>query len=158
MNVSPHSRIHITVRALLIGLAMAAALCPTSWAASEKVLYRFHGKDGWEPNSIVLGPDGALYGTTVQGGTNACLANGCGVVFRLVLGGNGKWHETVLHDFGGSDGQVPVGPLVFDKAGNLYGTTVYGGPNGCSGLGCGVAFELEKGPSGKWTYKIIHLF
>ncbi len=55
MNVSLHSRIHITVRALLIGLAMAAVLCTTTWAASEKVLYRFHGKDGGRPTAWFSG-------------------------------------------------------------------------------------------------------
>jgi uncharacterized repeat protein (TIGR03803 family) len=157
MNVTPHSRIHRTVGALLIGCALATALCATSWAASEKVLYRFHGTDGWSPNTVVLGPDGALYGTTASGGTHGGVIYG-GVVFELTHGADGQWHETVLHNFDGSDGEGPVGPLVFDKAGNLYGATVYGGPNGCSGLGCGVAFELERGRAGKWTFKILHLF
>jgi uncharacterized repeat protein (TIGR03803 family) len=158
MNVSLHSRIHITVRALLIGLAIAAVLCTSSWAASEKVLYRFHGKDGNVPVNVIIGPGGVLYGTTVDGGANSCNSNGCGVVFQLTRSSDGKWQETVLHDFAGSDGMYPNGAIVADKSGNLYGTTVYGGPNGCSGLGCGVAFELEKGRSGRWAFKILHLF
>ena len=137
--------------------AMLAAFCVTSWAASEKVLYRFHGKDGWSPNTVILGSDGALYGTTAVGGANSCLGQGCGVVFKLARGADGKWRETVLHNFAGSDGQGPVGPLVFDNGGNLYGATVYGGPS-CSQLGCGVVFELVRGDGNKWTFKVLHDF
>ena len=133
------------------------AFCLPSWAASEKVLHAFHGTDGCGPNSVIVGADGALYGTTIAAGSN-CYANGTGAVFQLTRGSDGKWSETVLHLFSGSDGWAPVGPLVADKAGNLYGTTVYGGPNGCSGLGCGVAFELERGNDGEWTFSILHLF
>ena len=146
-----------TTRALLIGFRLLLALCATSWAASEKVLYAFHGQDGLGPNSLIVGPDGGLYGTTELGGTNTCLARGCGVVFRLSRGSDGKWHETVLHDFAGSDGWFPNGALVADKAGNLYGTTVNGGPS-CSQLGCGVVFELVRGKAGKWTFKVLHNF
>ena len=149
---------NMTTRATLIGFAFALALCTTLWAASEKVLYRFHGSDGNVPVNVIVGPDGVLYGTTVDGGANSCNSNGCGVVFQLTHGSDGKWHEKVLHDFTGSDGEYPNGALVADKAGNLYGTTVYGGPNGCSGLGCGVVFELVRGTGGKWTYKILYLF
>ena len=157
MNVALHSRIQVTVRALLIGLAMAAVLCTSSWAASEKVLYRFHGKDGWTPNSVILGADGALYGTTTVGGEYGGVTYG-GVVFQLVHKANGKWSEKVLHSFDVQDGDGPEGPLVADKAGNLYGTTVYGASNGCSNLGCGVVFELVRGKGDSWTYKILYNF
>jgi hypothetical protein len=50
------------------------AFCLTSWAASEKVLHAFHGTDGCGPNSLMVGPDGALYGTTVAAGTSTCSA------------------------------------------------------------------------------------
>jgi uncharacterized repeat protein (TIGR03803 family) len=153
MNLTPHSRIHMAVRLLLIGFALAV-LCATSWAASEKVLYRFHGTDGNGPVNVIIGPDGALYGTTVEGG-NAC---SCGVVFQLTHGPDGKWHEKVLHDFTGSDGEFPNGALVADKAGNLYGTTVYGASNGCSNMGCGVIFELVRGDGNSWTYKMLYNF
>ena len=144
--------------AALIALTLTLALCATSWGASEKVLYRFHGSDGNGPVNVIIGPDGALYGTTVVGGANACLSNGCGVVFRLARGTGGGWHETVLHNFAGSDGSFPYGSLVADKAGNLYGTTVYGGSNGCSNLGCGVVFELVRKKGDNWTYKILYNF
>ena len=148
----------ITTRATLIGFAFVLALCTTLWAASEEVLYRFHGKDGWSPNSVMLVSDGALYGTTTVGGIYGGASYG-GVVFQLIHKADGKWHETVLHSFDGKgDGNAPSGPLVADKSGDLYGTTEYGGSNGCSGLGCGVVFELVRGTGGKWTYKILYLF
>jgi len=133
--------------------AMLAALCAMSWAASEKVLYSFHGGDGWGGGSVIVGPKGTLYGATGGGGT--CAGLGCGVIFRLARGTSGKWHETVLHDFAGSDGEFP-GTLALDKAGNLYGTTFNGG-TGC-GYGCGVVFQLKRGTGGKWTYKVLHFF
>jgi uncharacterized repeat protein (TIGR03803 family) len=160
---TPKSRItHVPTHAAGGTLAMLCVLLPafclTSWAASEKVLYAFHGTDGCGPNSVIVGPEGALFGTTVTAGTSTCSDVQSGAVFQLTRGLDGKWSETVLHLFTGIDGSSPNGPLIADKAGNLYGTTAYGGPNGCSGLGCGVAFELERGSGGKWTFSILHLF
>jgi len=142
------------VRNTAVSALLFLAFCATSRAASEKVLYRFHGKDGRGPVNVIIGPDGALYGTTVEGG-NAC---SCGVVFRLAQATDGKWHEKVLHEFAGSDGDFPRGTLVADKAGNLYGTTVYGASNGCSNMGCGVVFELVRGKGASWTYKMLYNF
>jgi len=145
---------------MLAGLMPILAVAGSALAASEKVLYAFHGEDGWGPTSVILGAEGGLYGTTATGGTNSCDGNPyglCGVVFQLARGADGKWRETVLHDFGGSDGKYPNGALVADKAGNLYGTTVNGGPS-CSQLGCGVVFELVRGKAGKWTFKVLHNF
>jgi uncharacterized repeat protein (TIGR03803 family) len=146
-------------RAILSGL-LVLAVCTVACAASEKVLYAFHGKDGWGPSSVILGAGGGLYGTTMTGGANSCDGNPyglCGVVFRLARGDDGKWREDVLHDFAGSDGMYPKGALVADKTGNLYGTTVNGGPS-CSQLGCGVVFELVREKAGKWIFKVLHNF
>jgi hypothetical protein len=64
----------------------------------------------------------------------------------------------VLYAFtGGADGGNPEAGLVFDKTGNLYGTTSQGGDPGCFGNTCGVAFELSPG-SGGWSDATLHTF
>src|ERR1700722_3629990 len=66
--------------------------------------------------------------------------------------------EKVLYDFqGGTDGYRPFGPLVFDSAGNLYGTTYYGGNEECD-LGCGTVFELSPDAHGGWTETVLYRF
>ena len=94
-------------------------------AGKYTVLYAFTGKtDGGNPaDSLIRDTSGNLYGITYSGGSTDCYL-GCGVVFKLDRRGN----ETVLHSFsGGTDGWQPVGGLVQDRAGNLYGVTSYGG-------------------------------
>ena len=66
-------------------------------------------------------------------------------------------HEKVLYNFDGTAGANPVGNLVFDSAGNLYGTTAYGGAS-CGSTGCGVIFELSPNGSGGWTETLLHSF
>ncbi len=91
---------------------------------------------------------GNLYGMTGNGGDlNACGGFGCGVVFKLDRRGN----ESVLYNFtGGADGSTTFAGVVRDAAGNLYGTTAFGGNlSGCGGSGCGVVFKVD--PRGKET-------
>ncbi len=101
----------------------------------ERVLHDFNndGVDGTGPISgLTFDAAGNLYGTTSGGGT------GCfGTVFELE---SGTWTETILHSFvdNGRDGAGPWAGVVFDSAGNLYGTTVAGG----GGSGCGTLFEI----------------
>ncbi len=47
---------------------------------------------------------------------------------------------------------------MFDRSGNLYGTTGLGGANGCGGYGCGVVYKLTPGAGGKWKYTVLHKF
>jgi hypothetical protein len=85
--------------------------------------------DGRSPlSSLVFDAAGNLYGSTALGGTGLCdRGQGCGLIFELSPV-SGSWVETVLYNFtGGSDGAAPSGNLVFDSAGNLYGTTGSGG-------------------------------
>ncbi|MGO9516897.1 MAG: choice-of-anchor tandem repeat GloVer-containing protein, partial [Candidatus Korobacteraceae bacterium] len=125
----------------------------TPWL--ENLLYPFTGGgDGANPNvgNLIFDQAGNLYGTATFGG-----ASGLGVVFELSPS-NGGWTETVLYSFaGGNDGNSPYSGLVFDKAGNLYGTTSYGGGPGCGGTGCGTVYELTPSGSG-WSERIIYSF
>jgi uncharacterized repeat protein (TIGR03803 family) len=89
----------------------------------EKVLYSFDGKDGSGAiDNLVLDSKGNLYGNTNTGG-----AYDRGTVFRLSPVARGKWKELVYSFRPGTDGDFPSGGLIFDSAGNLYGTTYAGG-------------------------------
>jgi uncharacterized repeat protein (TIGR03803 family) len=132
----------------------------------QTVLYTFTGgSDGGAPNAgLVFDGAGNLYGTTFDGGN---CHQSCGVVFQLAPPANpgGAWTETVLHAFGGvnsSDGGAPTGSLVFDKAGNLYGTTEFGGNVVCTNFPgpCGVVFQLSppKSHGGSWTETVLYNF
>ncbi|MGA2369029.1 MAG: choice-of-anchor tandem repeat GloVer-containing protein [Candidatus Korobacteraceae bacterium] len=131
--------------------ACKAALCP--W--TETVLYRFTGgSDGGfgagspsYADALVFDQAGNIYGTTPNDG-----AYGYGVVFKLTQSG-GSWTESVLWNFtGGNDGADPLSGVIFDSAGNLYGTTAYGGANGQ-----GVVYELSPSESG-WTQSTLYSF
>src|SRR5579872_1766004 len=102
----------------------------------EKVLYSFQGgvNDGAVPaGGVVFDKAGNLYGATTDGG-GECPPAQCGIVFQLsppAKKGN-PWTETVLHIFkGNGDGNTPAGSMIIDSAGNLYGTTGYGGTGNC---------------------------
>jgi uncharacterized repeat protein (TIGR03803 family) len=129
----------------------------------EHVLYRFarFKDDGAIPLSgLMMDGEGSLYGVTVEGGNfrdnNVCLV-GCGIVFKLSRGTNGRWKETILYNFSHlKDGVGPETALVFDGAGNLYGASS-GGIGPCR-IGCGVVFKLSPGANGKWSYSVLHRF
>jgi uncharacterized repeat protein (TIGR03803 family) len=136
-----------SVRAAL-ALAVLLGLVTTQSAQAQalKVLYSFTGaSDGGDPFPAVI-RDGAgnLYGTTDYAGTSFA-----GVVFKV----NKTGQEAVLYNFcslnGCTDGQYPYAPLVRDAAGNLYGTTQYGGT-----ANLGVVFKL----SATGTETVLHSF
>jgi uncharacterized repeat protein (TIGR03803 family) len=111
------------------GCGVVFRLSPsTNGEWTEEVLYSFSGyNDGNAPSSgVILDAQGNLYGTTLQGGSNDV-----GTVFELSPKAGGGWQETVLHSFTnngyGTDGAYPEGGLIFDRVGNLYGTTNEGG-------------------------------
>ena len=115
---------------------------------TETVLYAFGGNttgDGCYPEGkLVFDGAGNLYGTTSQCGGGTVSA---GTVFELTPAGDGTWNEIVLHRFcagGGnfSDGADPLAGVVFDQAGNLYGTAYAGGARG---IGPGTVYELSPG-------------
>jgi uncharacterized repeat protein (TIGR03803 family) len=105
----------------------------------ERVLYRFQGgSDGESPSGLVMNGAGDFFGATEYGGATTCK---CGTIFQVTP----KGREKVLYAFkGGSDGDGPLySPLAIDATGNLYGTTSWGGGNGCGGSGCGTVFEFS---------------
>jgi uncharacterized repeat protein (TIGR03803 family) len=126
-------------------------------------LYSFpgHAGDGKHPTAgLIVGPSGALYGTTDVGGDTSC-DGGCGTAFKLSppsLKG-GSWTETVLHGFGRTDGAGPNSSLIIDASGALYGTTPFGGDTTCEG-GCGLVFELSppRTTGGAWSQTVLHSF
>jgi len=139
----------------------------------ERVLYSFQGlpNDGSYPaGGVVFDHAGNLYGATTDGGANNCpgIAQ-CGTVFQLQAPAQkgGAWTENLLYVFKGvnsNDGNTPVGGVIFDQAGNLYGTTAYGGTGNCmlfgSRVGCGTVYEMTppKQKGGAWTETVLHSF
>jgi uncharacterized repeat protein (TIGR03803 family) len=123
---------------------------------TESILYNFsNGTDGGEPQAgMVMDSAGNLYGTTTAGGAVSCTSGGgyCGVVYELSPGSGGSWSESVLVNFTGANGLIPQAGLIFDSAGNLYGTTGSGGAHGD-----GTVFELTNS-GGTWTQSILHNF
>jgi uncharacterized repeat protein (TIGR03803 family) len=120
---------------------------------TESVLHAFKGKPAKTPEAgLVFDTAGNLYGTTYLS------AHGAGTVFKLTPNPDGRWTSSVLHVFGGDrDGGNPMADLVFDPAGNLYGTTLQGGRTGCYQTGCGTVFKLAPGPTG-WTFSVLYRF
>ena len=121
----------------------------------------------------IFGPAGNLYSATAIGGDEQADCEndgqGCGVVFKLQPPATAcvsflcPWTETVLYQFTGQpDGDGPGSEVIFDAAGNLYGTTGSGGTGDCSNggdpnYGCGTVYELSPSEGG-WTEKVIYSF
>jgi uncharacterized repeat protein (TIGR03803 family) len=122
----------------------------------ETVLYKFRGSpsDGSIADGTLLADkSGNFYGTLAEGGHSGCESNsGCGAVFKIAPSGS----ETILHLFTAKhgDGGNPIGGLIADGTGNLYGTTEFGGSQTpCNGFyGCGTVFKIA--PDG--TETIVH--
>lgn len=119
---------------------------------TKTTLHDFAFSDGDLPvSSLVLDQSGNLYGMTPFGGTGCSFTAACGVIFKLTKTGAG-WQETVIHYFNGDSGYQPLGALVFDQHGNLYGAA------SATGIDVdGVAFRLHPTSSG-WNYSVLHTF
>ncbi len=123
-----------------------SVLCP--W--TESVVYNFHNSpDGANPFSgdLIFDQAGNIYGTTYGGG------NQNGVVYELTPSGSG-WTESILYAFSssGDDGANPFSGVIFDNAGNLYGTTFAGGSSGY-----GAVYQLVPSHGG-WTENVLYSF
>jgi hypothetical protein len=138
-------------------ILFAAALTLTSTASaqvSEQVIYSFptSGNQGYFPTTQLIYRSGKFFGATNSGGGAQC---NCGVVFELSSEAGGGWNYKVLHAFRGApDGDGPYANIVFDSAGNLYGTTSLGGTY----FSQGTVYELSPNANGSWTYKTLHSF
>jgi uncharacterized repeat protein (TIGR03803 family) len=127
----------------------------------ESILYSFTGgSDGSLPwAGLTFDSAGNLYGTTLEGG-----AYQVGTVFELTPTSSG-WNETVIYSFtGGNDGGNPLGGVILDTPGNLYGTTAAVGNGYCGGFSliplykCGAVFELSPALGGGWSETTLHAF
>jgi uncharacterized repeat protein (TIGR03803 family) len=129
---------------LRLALLTGTLLIATAYAQTFKVLYSFSFTDGSLPNgNLLLDAQGNLYGTTVEGG-----GSNRGIIFKLDSTG----HLTTLYSFtGGSDGGLPIGGVIADAAGNLYGVTSLDGDPICS---CGTVYKLQT----DGTLTVLHAF
>ncbi len=143
LKIAQASRLPARLTLLFVAAALMG-MPPAAHGQTFSTLYSFQCQpDGYGPTgTLTLDAEGNLYGTTESGGTYDE-----GTVFKISPQGV----ETVLHSFGFGDGAQPQdGTLVFDSAGNLYGTTVFGGPHSDRGT----VFKLA--PDG--TLTTIHNF
>lgn len=142
------------------GCGTAFKLTPSASGYTETLLHTFTGgSDGAYPaTALIADGKGALYGTTLYGGTGNCSSGsfgpGCGTVFKLTPSG-GSYAETILYTFRGgpTDGANPRAALLAGKNGALVGTTEAGG----SKAGHGTVFELTRSGSG-YTERVLYRF
>jgi len=143
-------------RAVLI--ICVTTLLATGVAASQvSPIFSFYSSygDALPIGGVTFDASGNLYGTTFYGG-----ANGNGMVYELSPSA-GNWKQTVLYSFNpnGTDGWGPTSTPIFDAAGNIYGTTEFGGTGSCTnGFGCGTIYELSPNGTGGWNETILHDF
>ena len=121
----------------------------------EQILFDFGagaGNSALLQSGLLLDGAGNLYGTRYASAGG--LLAGPGAVFELSPPGAGAhWHYRNLHTFNGSDGAHPQAELIFDAAGNLYGTTNQGGAGGL-----GTVFRLKPNAAGRWVEQVLHSF
>jgi uncharacterized repeat protein (TIGR03803 family) len=128
---------------------MALASVASAQQQHEVLLHKFNVNDGSTPQGIVMAPNGDMFGATIFGG-----ANNAGAVYKLVQNGD-RSELTVIYSFSfqNSDGYFPLGNLILDSQGNIYGATFHGGA-----YNAGAVFELSPLPGGQWREKILHSF
>jgi uncharacterized repeat protein (TIGR03803 family) len=130
---------------------MVALMLESSAPAANKykVLHNFLNKPASFPKAALVSDSaGNLYGTAGSSSTGCQ----CGAVFKLTRESGGRWSYNVIHLFKGPDGKNPVGSLIFDSLGNLYGTTQQGGA-----YDEGVVFKLSQS-SNNWIESVVHSF
>ena len=134
------------------GLGTIYALHPKANGSYElRVIHTFTGGSDGSSGSAgkLLLSGGHIYGAATTGG-----ANSAGTVFELTPTHGGEWDFKTLYSFQGApDGVFPYGALLFDAAGNLYGTTYYGGTNGL-----GAIYQLSSDGAGGWSETVLYSF
>jgi uncharacterized repeat protein (TIGR03803 family) len=136
-------KLSIGLRAM-VGILIVSMFATAASARTFKTLHDFDSnKDGFGPANVTF-HDGNLYGVLGLGG-----AGGYGSVYELSPTAAGGWEEKILQTFNGRRGLYPNKDLIFDSAGNLYGTTQL------STGGEGEVFELSPTAKGFWKEKIL---
>ncbi len=134
------------------GLGVVYVLRPrSSGGYAFRVIHTFtggtDGSSGSAGRMVLRG--GRIFGAATTGG-----ANGTGTVFQLTPTQGGEWDFKTLYSFHAApDGVFPYGALLFDSAGNIYGTTYYGGTNGL-----GAVYKLSPTTSGEWNETVLYSF
>ena len=143
----------VVIQVIAVG-ALTFLFAGDAWSASYKVPYNFNSANAGPSSGLIVDGAGNAYGTTAQGGNDHS-----GTVYELSP--TTGYHLLFAFSNAAHGGKQPQGNLAFDSAGNLYGTTVYGGTNkaACNNRGCGVVFELSP-PSngGLWTETVLYSF
>jgi uncharacterized repeat protein (TIGR03803 family) len=153
-------RVGRAARAIVVFTVICAA---SLWSQTYHVIFNFDsaivGSNPYAP--LTFDNRGNLYGTAFvwhNQDPNNC-TSGCGTVFRLSPNGSGGWNGTVLHVFAGSEygeGGSPNAPVIFDRLGNLYGSSNCSFE--CAGLSGGSIFKLTPVPQGPWTESILYRY
>ncbi len=111
------------------------------WTYATLFSQNYNGLQAYH-STLARDAAGNLYGTAEFGGNLANCPNGCGTVYKLAPSGGG-WIYTQLYAFTGlEDGAYPIGGVVLDSNGVIYGTTFAGGTHQCGSRGCGVIWEI----------------
>ena len=136
----------------LVGAAVLALafLGTANFAVAQQfqLLYSFTTYNSSPFGGVIFDAAGNMYGTTADGGTYAN-----GTVYELSPQVGGGWTQTILHSFDSLDGYEPYAGLAMDSAGNLYGTTRFGGSENQ-----GTLFEVTPAGDGTWTETVLHNF
>jgi uncharacterized repeat protein (TIGR03803 family) len=150
MDHKAQSRIQSSLAlALACTLGAFIASATSAGAQTEAVI----GSPGITYAGVIFDTAGNLYGVTENGGNSTDCKQGCGTIYELSPASGGTWTLTTLYSFQGlDDGETPYAGLVFDSAGNLYGTTQVGGTGGG-----GTVFEFSN-VSGSWTLTTLYSF
>lgn len=131
-----------------LGYGVVFELIPSSTGYTEKLLHAFPRGEDPVNAGVIMDRNGNLYGETAGGG-----AFGDGTIYELKRTTTGYKYALLYSFASGTDGDYPSGGLIFDSAGNLYGTTASGGPEFA-----GDVFELKPAGNGTWTESVLYTF